>query len=445
MKYYTNIDILGHLALDYCQEFNQTGNLNNLATGNFSFLKFSGSAPSVSGFADGGDNNKILIIVYSGNGTLTLKNLSTLSTDINRIITGYNEDLVLQSGNSVILIYDSYDEVWRTLTAPSVLSLPQDLSTTASVTFAELNLTSNTPTTITVNTDLSIDSTGNIVIKPKDLNGYVEIDSDTASSSYTEGALIINGGVGVAGNINAFGEIAGNILKTTQSSGDEGGEIQLSTAATNSTLNGPIAIDIWRNKLRIFETSGSNRGAYIDLTAASSGVGSDLLAGGQVSSDTLSDVTGRGATTSSAISITNTTESSNRTSGALIVSGGIGVAKRVQTKNLTVDGVKHRVGISANLTSGIIDLSLDDYLIYSIDQTDDFLTDISFNNGTPGEVFYVKIKSDGQQYSWDITNDEVKWPSDVIPAASVNGKTDLYHFICITSTLYLGTYVFNYT
>jgi hypothetical protein len=46
-------------------------------------------------------------------------------------------------------------------------------------------------------------------------------------------------------------------------------------------------------------------------------------------SDTLATVTGRGASTATAISITNTTESSGTSTGALIISGGIGVAKNV--------------------------------------------------------------------------------------------------------------------
>lgn len=45
--------------------------------------------------------------------------------------------------------------------------------------------------------------------------------------------------------------------------------------------------------------------------------------------DTLATVTGRGATTATAISLTNTTESSSISTGALIVSGGIGVAKNL--------------------------------------------------------------------------------------------------------------------
>lgn len=69
-------------------------------------------------------------------------------------------------------------------------------------------------------------------------------------------------------------------LKSTHSSGDEGGEIQLAIPQTNTTISSGVTIDIYQNKVRIFESGGNNRGAYIDLTAASNGVGSDLLAGG---------------------------------------------------------------------------------------------------------------------------------------------------------------------
>jgi hypothetical protein len=83
------------------------------------------------------------------------------------------------------------------------------------------------------------------------------------------------------GNLNVTGK-----LTITESAGDEGGQLQLATAQTNSTLSGPIAIDIYQNKIRFFETTGSNRGAYIDLSTASGGAGTNLLAppGGSVTS-----------------------------------------------------------------------------------------------------------------------------------------------------------------
>ena len=75
------------------------------------------------------------------------------------------------------------------------------------------------------------------------------------------------------------GLLSSALLKSTQSSGDEGGQIDLSLAATNQSLTGSVAIDIYQNRLRIFETGGSNRGVYIDIANdASTGVGTNLLA-----------------------------------------------------------------------------------------------------------------------------------------------------------------------
>lgn len=74
---------------------------------------------------------------------------------------------------------------------------------------------------------------------------------------------------------------AGTNLISANSSGDEGGEILLAKPQTNTTLSGTgVTIDVYQNKLRIFEQGGSARGAYIDLTAAGAGVATNLLSGG---------------------------------------------------------------------------------------------------------------------------------------------------------------------
>lgn len=74
-------------------------------------------------------------------------------------------------------------------------------------------------------------------------------------------------------------KVNGN-LESTYSNGDEGGEIFLAKPATSSTITNGVTIDVFQNRLRFFENGGSNRGAYIDITAASASVGSNLLAGG---------------------------------------------------------------------------------------------------------------------------------------------------------------------
>lgn len=81
--------------------------------------------------------------------------------------------------------------------------------------------------------------------------------------------------------LNGTTTLAGSeVLITAGSGGNEGGELHFQTPATGSTLSGPIAIDIYQNKIRIFETTGTNRGVYIDITSAGAGVGTNLLTGG---------------------------------------------------------------------------------------------------------------------------------------------------------------------
>jgi hypothetical protein len=87
------------------------------------------------------------------------------------------------------------------------------------------------------------------------------------------------------GTLNGEGNLTfdGTKLSILYQSGDEGGEILLGKAATNTSLTGSgVTIDVFQNKLRFFEQGGSARGAYIDLTAAAGGVGTNLLAGGGI-------------------------------------------------------------------------------------------------------------------------------------------------------------------
>jgi|688.fasta_scaffold06088_5 hypothetical protein len=60
--------------------------------------------------------------------------------------------------------------------------------------------------------------------------------------------------------------------------GSEGGEIQLVNAVTGSTLSGTaVSVDIYQDRLRIFEGGGSFRGVFLDLAKAPSGVSGELM------------------------------------------------------------------------------------------------------------------------------------------------------------------------
>lgn len=66
-------------------------------------------------------------------------------------------------------------------------------------------------------------------------------------------------------------------IKSTYSSGSEGGEFFLAKPASGTTIDTGVAIDIYQNKFRIFESGGTGtRGYYLDITDGASGAGTNL-------------------------------------------------------------------------------------------------------------------------------------------------------------------------
>ena len=66
-------------------------------------------------------------------------------------------------------------------------------------------------------------------------------------------------------------------FQSTNSVGAEGGQINLALAQTTGLTSSYVNIDIYADKLRIFEDGGNNRGVYIDLSKAPNTVGGELL------------------------------------------------------------------------------------------------------------------------------------------------------------------------
>jgi len=94
---------------------------------------------------------------------------------------------------------------------------------------------------------------------------------------YKDGSNAPAGNAGLTYNGTDL-SIGGKVF-VNASAGDEGGEIFLAKAATNTTINTGVNIDIYQNKLRIWEDGGSNRGFYLDIASAANGVGTSLAAG----------------------------------------------------------------------------------------------------------------------------------------------------------------------
>ena len=121
----------------------------------------------------------------------------------------------------------------------------------------------------------------NIFTFSNNTGGTFNVLFNTVTGLTSNGNLTVTGNTFVSGSSTTVGDIRGYSLVSTQSINDEGGEVRLATPQTNSTLSGGnITFDVYQNKLRFFESGGSNRGVYIDLTAAGAGVSTNLLSGG---------------------------------------------------------------------------------------------------------------------------------------------------------------------
>ncbi len=104
---------------------------------------------------------------------------------------------------------------------------------------------------------LTLNSGSNLYIQN---NGIVEIT----------GSLLVSG----SNNIN----LVSPVLQIGTGSGDEGGELLLAKAVTNTTLSGTgVTVDVYRDRIRIFEQGGAARGVYIDLAKTPGGVAGELM------------------------------------------------------------------------------------------------------------------------------------------------------------------------
>lgn len=174
-------------------------------------------------------------------------------------------------------------------------------------------------------TQASVDNTGAAVIQDVTLDGFGHV-TGLASVTITP-ALIgasATGHTHTASNITDFNEAAQDAVGTIMSGSG------IATVTYNDVAN------------------------TITVTATEA--------------DTLASVTGRGATTTTAVSITNSTASSSTTTGALTVTGGVGIGGNVNiggntiiTGDLTVNGTTITVNSNTvNIGDNIIILNADE-------------------------------------------------------------------------------------
>jgi hypothetical protein len=213
-------------------------------------------------------------VYASNNGVVnTFANISTIQFDADSGMA-----VVDEGNNAVTIQLNSTFKTWNINGSPGLVAFGLDTVNFLSangITLSANNLSS--PKTFTIDaTELpnayaqanaAYGAANNRVLKSGDtMTGQLNISS---------GGLLVTGDANVSGDV-----VAQTNLKSLYSVGDEGGEIFLANAATNTNVASGITIDVFQNKLRFFENGGTNRGAYIDISATPGSVGRDLLAGG---------------------------------------------------------------------------------------------------------------------------------------------------------------------
>lgn len=131
--------------------------------------------------------------------------------------------------------------------------------------------------------------------------GKIELTSSATSISTTTGALQVAGGVGIGKDVWVGGTIyASNSVVLTAATLGNFGVSRLYAGTDTAVSSNTGTITVWNTS-------------------------------------TLETVTGRGNSTTNAISINNLTNSVSTNTGALVVSGGLGVGGTITTKNLIAD------------------------------------------------------------------------------------------------------------
>ena len=179
-------------------------------------------------------------------------------------------------------------------------------------------------------TDTIISQNGTVHI---DNNSNVEITSQTTASNTTTGALVVTGGLGIGGEIHSGGDI------------HVGGEIvtdQISSANSEITIVARANIDDTSN------STASNNGAL--HVRGGVGIEKDVYIGGSL--NVTNDTTLIGA-----LNISNATPATDKSSGALIIAGGVGINKDVHIGgNLWTDQISSSNG-TINIDNTTVSIS----------------------------------------------------------------------------------------
>jgi hypothetical protein len=271
------------------------------------------------------------------------------------------------------------------------------------------------------------------------LVGAVVVSNTTVSSSTSTGALTVAGGVGILGALNVGGITS--ITNNTQSSSISTGCLVLSGGlglAGNLYGSGVV------NFTNTTQSTSTSTGALI--VSGGAGIASNLFVGGNTNINGSLTVSGNISSTAGTITFSSTTDSTNPASGALVISGGVGIAKALYVGS-TINSTSSSTG--GVVVSGGLGVALDTFmggnlaltgtnplLTFAVtgQQAPTFITRsagtlvllkpmvsatmVDYAIGKNTNVFWSSIPQNNSTYSY-------QWYGGIVSCMSLNGQGDL--------------------
>jgi hypothetical protein len=170
----------------------------------------------------------------------------------------YNETTAAYIGNSAEAYSSSDSASYGAFGGPA-----EAVITVGSTTVVSFRLLYSLSSSLSIGGNTDFSTTGS----------YPWIDVEELSSSFnlvnlsSVSTLTTSGEVIVGGNLTVGKRVA---------AGNEGGQIDLATAPSGNLSTGVVSLDIYQERLRIFENNGSFRGAYLDIGKLPTGVGGEI-------------------------------------------------------------------------------------------------------------------------------------------------------------------------
>ena len=389
-------------------------------------------------------------------GAMTINN--TLAVSNNVSLTADADLTITNSGSTNIFTVDGATgntAIGGTLNLTNNFDINSNFAVTAGSGNTTIGGTLSVTNNVDVNSNFSVvAASGNTTVGGTfDVTGATNINNTTASTSSTTGALIVDGGAGIAGALN----IGGATTVTGLTSADGGIDVNGSnfTVATtgNTLVGGTFDVTGATNINNTTASTSTTSGALI--VDGGAGIAGALHIGGTLNVTSNVDVNSNftvvaasGNTTvggtfdvTGVTNINNTTQSTSATSGGVIIDGGVGIAKNLNVGgDLAVTGALSVANLTVSGTTTTVNstvVTIDDPIFTiggdtapSSDDNKDRGIEFRYHTGSAAKVGFFGYDDSLGKFTFiaDATNSSEVF-SGTVGDLQVGGINSAGHFI----------------